>query len=392
MNALDILLLTCAAVYALSGYHQGFIVGLASTAGLLLGGFVGILIAPLVFNNASPGLTVSLAALLLVLVTAFTGQAVATFAGYQLRRRLTWRPARVLDALSGAALSGAAVLLIAWVLGVAVSGARVDGLNQEVRGSAVLREVNRVLPGGSDRLMSAFNSVVGAANVPRFLEPFAPERIHPVPAPGRGVLARAAVVRASRSVVKVLGSAPSCGRLLEGSGFVYSPGRVMTNAHVVAGVDSPVVRLADADYPARVVYYDPNVDVAVLLVPGLPTPALHFGAAASDGQLAAVLGYPENGPYDAEPARIRDEQTLRSPDIYGDGTVLRDTYSLYAHVRSGNSGGPVVSPRGRVLGVVFAASLTDGRAGYALTARQVAKAAAGGASSAGRVDTGGCAA
>jgi S1-C subfamily serine protease len=182
-----------------------------------------------------------------------------------------------------------------------------------------------------------------------------------------------------------------CGRSLEGTGFVYDTGRVMTNAHVVAGVDHPVVLLGGAQYRAVVVYYDPDVDVAVLSVPRLPAPALHFGMAAHTETSAAVLGFPRNGPYDVEPARVRDIQTLRSPNIYGDNNVERETYSLYARVRPGNSGGPVVNRRGRVIGVVFAASITDRRTGYALTANQVSAAAAQGDSSAVRADTGGCA-
>ncbi|MGH3448337.1 MAG: MarP family serine protease, partial [Nocardioidaceae bacterium] len=388
MNILDWVLLGCALLYGLSGYQQGFLVGSASVVGLVGGGFAGIKVAPKLLDGFDPGLSISVAALVVVLACAFGGQALGAFVGHELRERVRWRPARVLDALSGAALSALAMLLIAWVLGVAVSGARLSGVNKEVRDSAILGTVDNVMPGGSDRLLSAFNSIVDASGFPRYLEPFAPEHIKDVRTPRTGVLDRAGVVRAQRSVVKVLGSAPSCGRTLEGSGFVYANGRVMTNAHVVAGVDEPVVRLNDTDYQAEVVYYDPEVDVAVLQVPDLQAPTLSFGSAVDTGDPVAVLGYPENGPYDAEPGRVRDDQRLRSPDIYGDGTVYRDTYSLYSVVRQGNSGGPVVTPRGRVVGVVFAASVIDSDTGYALTARQVADAASSGASSSDRVDTG----
>ncbi|HEY7042071.1 MAG TPA: MarP family serine protease, partial [Nocardioidaceae bacterium] len=179
---------------------------------------------------------------------------------------------------------------------------------------------------------------------------------------------------------------------LEGTGFVYRPGRVMTNAHVVAGVDEPTVRIGETDYSGTVVSYDPAVDVAVIDVPDLPAPALDFASReARSGAPAAVLGFPENGPFDAQPARIRDRRTLRSPDIYGDDTVFRDTYSIRAVVRQGNSGGPLVDARGDVLGVIFAASVTDGDTAYALTARQVSEAALAGASASAGVDTGDCA-
>lgn len=391
MNLLDGLLVVCAIIYALSGYQQGFVVGLASTAGLLIGGLAGVKATPVLLDRFDQSLRVSFAALLIVLVAAFVGQGLGAFAGGRVRSGLKWRPVRVLDALSGSALSVTAMLLIAWVLGVAVSGVQVQALNKEVRTSVVLRTVDGVLPGGSDGVLAAFNSLVDSSRFPRYLEPFAPERIKDVPPPSRGIVGRRAVAAAQSSVVKVLGAAPACGRNLEGSGFVYESGRVMTNAHVVAGVDHPVVRLSDVDYPAQVVYYDPDVDVAILDVPDLGAPALPFGEPAESKDPAAVLGFPENGPYDVQPARVRDTQTLRSPDIYGDGTVYRDTYSIYALVRQGNSGGPLVDRRGDVVGVIFAASVTDSRTGYALTVAEVSQARTSAASSSHPVDTGDCA-
>ncbi len=391
MNALDWALLLFVVVYALSGYQQGFIVGSASTFGLLLGGFIGVQVTPMLLDGFDPGVSVSLAALLLVLAGAFLGQAGGAYTGSQLRSWITWRPARVVDAISGAALSVVAMLLIAWVLGVAISGAEMRGLNQEVRTSVVLSTVDSALPGGSDRVLSAFNSLVDSSLFPRYLEPFTPEHIKDVPPPSVGVALRPGVAAAESGVVKILGAADSCDRTLEGSGFVFGAGRVMTNAHVVAGVDNPDVRIGETDYPATVVYYDPDVDVAVLAVPDLPSSAssLNFDQTAKSGDSSAVLGFPENGPYDVQPARIRDEQTLRSPNIYGDDTVYRDTYSIRALVRQGNSGGPLVDVDGDVIGVIFAASVTDGDTGYALTADQVSDAATSGSVS--RVDTGDCA-
>lgn len=391
MNLLDILLVIAVIGYALTGYQQGFLVGSAATFGLLIGGFAGVRVTPLLLDGFDQGISVSVAALLIVLACAFLGQAGGSFVGSQLRARVTWRPARVVDALSGAALSVVAMLLIAWVLGVAASGAQLRQLNQQVRGSAILGAVDRVLPGDSDRVLAAFNSLVDSSRFPRYLEPFALERIKDVPAPTSAIAFKPGVESAAGSVVKVLGAADECQRTLEGSGFVYGESRVMTNAHVVAGVESPVVRLDDTDYPANVVYYDADVDVAVLSVPDLEAPALAFDGTAESKDLAAVLGYPENGPYDVQPARVREERTLRSPNIYGDATVYRDVYSLYTTVRPGNSGGPLVDAGGEVIGVVFAASVTDAQTGYALTADQVSEAATAGIAADDPVDTGDCA-
>ncbi|MBA3234000.1 MAG: MarP family serine protease [Propionibacteriales bacterium] len=390
MNALDIVLALAVVVYALSGYQQGFIVGLASTLGLLLGGFLGARITPLLLDAFDPGFEVSVAALLMVLAGALSGQGVGSYVGDQFRNRLTWQPAHVLDAIGGSALSAVAVLLIAWVLGVAVSGAEMRGLNNEVRTSVVLRGVDTVLPGGADRVLATYNTLVGSSHFPRYLEPFAPERIKDVPAPSDSMGSRPAVARAAASVVKIIGPT-LCGRTVEGSGFVYAPGRVMTNAHVVAGVTSPIVSLNGTDHPATVVYYDSEVDIAVLAVEGMSAPGLRFDNEARSGESVAVLGFPLNGPYDVQPGRVRDRQQLRSPDIYGSDTVVRDTYSIYSLVRQGNSGGPLLDRGGEVVGVIFAASVTDTHTGYALTADQVADAAGAGSTSNKRVSTGDCA-
>ena len=389
---LDVMLALAVVVYALSGYRQGFVVGSASTLGLLAGGFFGIQVTPLLLDGYSPSPAVTVAALVIVIALGLGGQAAGAFIGAQIRSRVMWQPARALDALGGAALSVVAMLLIAWVLGVAVSGARLTGLNKEVRASVILGAVDSTLPGGADRLLETFSALVDSAAFPRYLEPFAaPERIQSVEPPSAGIAQRRQVVAAADSVVKVLGSATDCDRTVEGSGFVYAPGRVMTNAHVVAGVSEPVVQVGDDDLAAEVVYYDPDVDVAVLSVPELQAPALQFDDQAESGDNVAVLGYPENGPYDVQPARVRDEQLLRSPNIYGEDTVMRDTYSIFGLVRQGNSGGPLVNRRGVVIGVIFAASVTDADTGYALTSGQVERAADAGDSLLDPVGTGSCA-
>jgi S1-C subfamily serine protease len=254
----------------------------------------------------------------------------------------------------------------------------------------VLAKVDRVMPNKADEALRAFNEVVGSSFFPRYLEPFAPERIIEVGPPSDAV-ARDPQVRAAReSVLKIRGE-NQCGRGVEGTGFVYSPGRVMTNAHVVAGVDDPTLLVGDQEVPATVVHYDPNLDVAVLSVPGLDRPFLRFDKTGGARDDAAVLGYPNDGPYNVQSARIRGEQRLRSPDIYGSGTVVREVFSLRSLVRPGNSGGPLVSTDGDVYGVIFAASVSDRDTGYALTAEQVAQSAAQGLTNDAEVDTGDCA-
>lgn len=391
LNLLDWLLVVLVLAYALSGYWQGFVTGAFATVGLLLGGFLGIWIAPLVLGGAAPSLGVSLGALFIVILGASLGQAVLQYAGARVRERITWQPVRAVDAVGGAALSAVAVLLVAWALGYAVSGTRIGPVTEQVRSSWVLGKVNATLPASAPQVLQAFNQVVGTGFFPRYLEPFSPERIVEV-APGPKRLKDDPQVTATEGSVLKIRGANDCGRGVEGSGFVFAPDRVMTNAHVVAGVDDPEVEIDGGTELARVVVYDPDLDIAVLSVETGDAPILQFDESVGPEDAVAIVGYPQDGPFDIEPGRIRDNPTLRSPDIYGSGTVLRDVFSLRGLVRPGNSGGPIVTPAGDVAGVVFAASVEDSDTGYALTAEQVAESADAGERRDTEVDTGDCAA
>ncbi len=390
MNALDIFLLLLLLAYAVSGYWQGFITGAFATGGLLAGGFFGIWLAPRLLGDAAPSVWVSLGALFVVLLSASFGQAFMQFVGSRLRAKITWQPARALDAVGGAALSVVAVLVVAWALGVAVSGSPLKWVSQEVSNSEVLRRVDRVMPPRARQALHSFNDVVGASFFPRYLEPFAPETIVDVGPPPAKISKDPEVRAAAQSVVKIHGE-NSCGGGVEGSGFFYSDNRVMTNAHVVAGVSTPRLVTESGEVDTTVVYYNPDIDVAVLRVDGLALPHLSFDRDAEAGDPGAVLGFPGDGPYDVRGARIRAQQRLRSEDIYGEGTVVREVYSVRSTIRPGNSGGPLVSPDGEVLGVVFAASVKDPSTGYVLTADQVGEAAAQGLNSSNPVSSGRCA-
>jgi S1-C subfamily serine protease len=390
VNVLDWLLVVLVLAYALSGYWQGFVTGAFATTGLVLGGLLGVWLAPIVLGDANPSLFVSLGALFIVILAASLGQAVLQFSGARVRDRITWQPVRALDAVGGAALSAVAVLLVSWALGVAVAGAGLGGVSPMVRNSAVLAWVDHRLPDSADGVLNAFNNVVGTTFFPRYLEPFAPERIVEVGPGPRRLLTDPDVQDAAPAVLKVRGE-NDCGRGVEGTGFVYSPGRLMTNAHVVAGVDSPEVTVNGSSVQAEVVYYNPDLDVAVLELDTAGVPSLEFDREAEQEDGVAILGYPQDGPFNVQPGRIRAEQRLRSPNIYGDGTVIREVFSLRGLVRPGNSGGPIVSSAGEVVGVVFAASVTDRDTGYAITADQVARSATIGISNDSPVSTGECA-
>ncbi|WP_129307739.1 MarP family serine protease [Streptomyces sp. L2] len=378
MNALDILLLVAAVWFAVVGYRQGFVVGILSVIGFLGGGLVAVYTLPVIWDavtdNAQVGTTAAVVAVIIVIVCASIGQALTTHLGNKLRRYITWTPARALDATGGALVNVVAMLLVAWLIGSALAGTTLPTLGKEVRGSKVLLGVSRALPAQADTWFADFSSVLAQNGFPQVFSPFSDEPITDVRPPDPALAASPVAARAQRSIVKVTGTAQSCGKVLEGTGFVFADRRVMTNAHVVGGVDAPTVQIGGVGrrYDAKVVLYDWKRDIAVLDVPDLRATALRLSdqdAASGDG--AIVAGFPENGSYDVRAARVRGRITANGPDIYHRGTVRRDVYSLYTTVRQGNSGGPLLTPEGRVYGVVFAKSLDDADTGYALTADEI---------------------
>ena len=388
MNSLDVVIVVVALAFAVSGVVQGFVANLAATIGLFVCGLLAVLVVPRIVSPDEPSLASSLIALGLVVLAAAGGQIAGTVVGIDLRRTIRSRPGRALDALGGGALSVVSVLVVSWALGYAVSGTSVPYLAQASRSSSIMGTVDDVMPPTASNVLRSFSSVIDANLFPRYLDPFDSEDIVRIGPPDPATLQLPGVQAAAGSVVKILGDT-DCGRGVEGSGFVYAAERVMTNAHVVAGVDRPSVVTQDGRRSATVVLFDPALDVAVLAV-DLDLPALEFDENGEDGQDAAVLGFPGNGPFDAQSARIREEIRLKSPDIYDQGQHLRQSYSIRGLVRSGNSGGPLVSTEGKVLGLIFAASVTDDSTGYALTAAQVADSAQAGVQSSSAVDTGEC--
>ncbi|MBQ0827371.1 MarP family serine protease [Streptomyces tagetis] len=378
MNVLDILLLLAAVWFAVVGYRQGFVVGILSVTGFLGGGLVAVYLLPVLWDaltdNAEVSTVAAVVAVVVVIVCASVGQALTTHLGNKLRRYITWSPARALDATGGALVNVVAMLLVAWLIGSALAGTTLPTLGKEVRSSKVLLGVSRALPAQADTWFADFSSILAQNGFPQVFSPFSNEPITSVQPPDPALANSAVATRAQRSIVKVMGTAPGCGKVLEGTGFVFADRRVMTNAHVVGGVDEPTVQIGGEGrkYDATVVLYDWRRDIAVLDVPEMKAPVLRFADQdASSGTSAIVAGFPENGAYDVRAARVRGRITANGPDIYRRDTVRRDVYSLYATVRQGNSGGPLLTPQGEVYGVVFAKSLDDPDTGYALTVDEI---------------------
>ncbi len=392
MSLVDLALIALALVFAFTGFRQGLLVSATSFLGFLGGAVLGAqLSGPVADRLDSTPVTRVFAALVVVLGGALLGQLVAGAVGRAVRRRVTWEPAEVLDSVAGAVLSAVAVLLVAWMVASPLASAPFPQLAGQVRQSALVQAVDRAVPDGVRAVYDSLRQAIDRRGLPDVLDPLTPTRAREVDAPDQGIAASPVIARVAGSVVKIHGIAPSCSRQIDGSGFVYAPGRVMTNAHVLAGVTEPVVEAEGGEYEATAVFVDEEVDVAVLAVPGLPQVPLTFSGAVSDtGDDAIIMGYPGGGPLFVGAARVRDQGPISGPDFRDSGTVQRDVYALRGEVRAGNSGGPLFDPTGQVIGVVFASAIDDPATGYALTAQQVAPAARAGAAATVAADTGPC--
>jgi S1-C subfamily serine protease len=393
-HILDLILLALVVLFAVSGYRQGFIVGLLSFAGFVGGGICGALIAPPIARAVVEGPSQqALLAIVIAFLTATLGQLLASSLGAVLRNRVTGSNARAVDAAGGAVVSVVSLLLVAWFIGSAVRNSPFSALRTQVANSQVLHGVDDVMPDAVDGWFASFRGFVAKTEFPQVFGGLGGESLVDVPPPDPNVESTPELRAARRSIVKIVGTAPSCQRKIEGTGFVYAPERVMTNAHVVAGVrGGPTVYvMGGASYSARVVVYDSRRDIAILRVPGLAQKPLAFNPSAKTRDSAVVAGFPKGHPgYVAVAARIRTRQWAKGPDIYHAGQVKREIYAIRGIVEPGNSGGPLLAPDGTVYGVIFAAALDDKETGYALTASEVAPDARAGLNSVTPVSTQAC--
>jgi S1-C subfamily serine protease len=392
---LDLILIVLAGAFAVAGYRQGFIIGILSFAGFVGGVAIGAIFAPRISRSVASSLNVqAFLAIVVVFAAAVAGMLLASGLGVALRSRLRWRPATVLDSIGGAAVNVAAVLLVAWLIGSFVAYAPFPLIARQVNNSAVLKGVESLVPSAALSLpeFSPLRSLLTSGPYAQVFGALGAESPLNVPPPSSSVLRPRILALARLSVVKVEGIAPGCSRQIEGSGFVIARGRVLTNAHVVAGVTQrlEVFTSGGTGFPAQVTLYDPRRDVAVLDVPGLDLPPLAFAGPARLGAEAIVVGYPLNRRFTAVAARIGQVEAARGPDIYQTAQVTRQIYPVRAVVQPGNSGGPLLAPDGKVYGVVFAAAVSVPDTGYALTAAEVARDAHRGEQSSARVSTRGC--
>ena len=368
---LDIALALILVAYGISGYRNGLVASVFSLLGFFAGAVIAIWALPVMLADldavANDSRLRVLVLIVGVVVIGWVGQVLGSLLGAQVRRRMGQPGVRQVDSVLGAAVVVVAASLIIWFLGGSLRTAGNPSVARSISESRVLRAVNSVVPEDAGQIFAGFRGFLSSQGFPQVFGDLVPEPITPVEAPDPRIGDSGVITRAASSVVKVTTASESCGRGQEGTGWVLSPNRIVTNAHVVAGADRLQVTSREQTVAGRVVLFDPDRDLAVISTEGLDAPALELGSDLPRGAAAAVPGFPLDGPYTVVAARVRQVLDARGRDIYGDDPVVREIYSLYTRVQPGNSGGPLLDANGRVAGVIFAKSLDDDNTGYALT-------------------------
>lgn len=373
MNWVDLFVVVMLIAAGMSGYRQGLITAALTMAGVIGGALVGIRVAPrLAAAVDSAGAKVAIGVLLLIAGVAL-GQLIGRSLGSMIVRRLRWRPVQAVDRGLGIVGQMVAALIVTWMVALPLAAIPAPWLSSQIRSSAVLAGIDVAMPESADGLSRELRGMFLGADFPEILSPLMAAPDTPTAPPDAALAGLPAIAAAQPSVVKIYADAPQCAARMTGSGFVAATEVVVTNAHVVAGADRVEVETAGQRLRADVVVYEPDVDIAVLRVAGLAAPPLPLSTdrlAAGDG--AVAVGYPLGGPFTVAPMRVRATMALRGPNIYGSAPVVRQVYTLRGSIRPGNSGGPLMTPDGQVVGVVFGAAVDNPDVGFALTMEQAA--------------------
>ena len=368
---LDLALLLVILISALRGWRNGLVVGALGLLGMLLGVYAALWGVPLIIAEfesfPQDGPVRSLALIFGVMIAASLGRALLGGLGRQMLGGRREGGVRSLDGLLGFIAAAAVSALLVGILGAAVKPVVPTPWAMVMNESRVLATIERVLPGQSQRWAARLTDALDASGLPGAFSGLVPEPVIPAEAPNSSDANSAEVQAAAASIVKV--GADACAQRLSGSGWVVAPQRIVTNAHVIAGSSQVSVQVEGSGpaLEARVVAFDPDLDLAILDVPNLAAPSLQRAEDLPSEAPAVVAGFPLGGPYRAEAARNRGEIQALGEDIYGGKGINREVYSLYATARPGNSGGPLLTTDGRVAGTIFARSLVDTKTAYALT-------------------------
>jgi len=373
LTILDLALILTLLSYLIYGLRNGFLVTLGGIAGFAAGAVAAFFAVPIVSDLVGdPGwrLTAIIAATVALMML---GHGLGTMIGRRIRSVVKPSPLRFVDRVVGGGVNVAVSALVMSMLAFSVSALGVPMVSQQLADSKVISFIDGVTPTPLKASLAQLRSAVIGDGIPTLFEGIGGQ---PVPVPDAST-DTPALNRASASVLKIAGTAYQCGQNQTGTGFVVAAGRVVTNAHVVAGVPEPVVEVPGGGaLPGRVVYFDSQHDLAVLAVDGLRSAPLQLSSNLPAGSPAAFAGYPHGGPFQSKPAAIRDIATVLVPDIYGNNAAPEDVYRLAGDVQPGNSGGPLLTTDGQVAGVVFAKSTSENSLGFAITMNDLGPVAA----------------
>lgn len=365
LTVLDIVLILALLSYLVYGLRNGFLVTVGGLVGFAAGAVAAFFAVPLVsgFVEDSGWRLTAIIASAVVLMAL--GHGLGTMVGRQLRGVVRIRPLRAVDRLVGGALNLVVSALVMSMLAFSISSLGVPVISQQLAESKVIRFIDGLTPTPVKATMAELRSTVIGNGIPTLIEGLDQGQRVQVPNTSTNT---PALNKAAQSVLRIAGTAYECGQNQTGTGFVVSEDRVVTNAHVVAGVSQPVVEMPDGGaMPGRVVYFDTRHDLAVLAVDNLPSQPLPLSSDLPGGSQAAFAGYPHGGPFQSKPATVQDIATVLVPDIYGNSPAPEDIYRLAGDVQPGNSGGPLLTTEGQVAGVIFAKATSDAEVGFAIT-------------------------
>ncbi len=367
----DILIAVFIIVALYRGRELGFVRQLCSTLGFFGGLFLGALLEPFTIRLVHTSVTRGIVTILTTLGCAILLLIAGEYIGIRLKHKVLLKRINIYDVALGSLLSVISLLFSVWLISAVISSLPYNNLQTEIHGSRIVRELDRLLP-GAPTVIAQLGNLIDPNGFPQVFIGNEPAPKGNVNLPSLGIL-RDAVEKDRNSVVKVAGQ--GCGGIVEGSGFVVGSDLVATNAHVIAGIRGPYVQDANGTHNATAIWFDPNLDFAVLRVPNLSGQSLIIGSdKVANGTPAVVLGYPGGGGFSAKAAAVLDQITASGRNIYGRGNTTRDVYEVQADIIPGNSGGPLVAKDGTVIGVIFAESTSYEHVGYALTTGQVSSA------------------
>ena len=377
MNFIDLIVIASFIVFAISGWRQGFVSALFVFIGFFAGGVAGAMFGTFIAEQLGFVGTGALVLIALVVVAgAVLGQVVASYFGRAIRSRIQIEPFRLLDNAAGLALNALVILVITWFVAVTASGMPTSPVGQAVNNSRVMKTLETVAPAPAQGIYNGFTSWLSDSGIPSIFDGFGMLLPGAVEPPSPAIVSNTAIQASLNSVVRVSGEAPECSTGLTGSGFVYAQGRVVTNAHVVAGVTTPHIHVpGHAGFlTSKVVYLDPKVDVAILAVEGLYANPLKTTENVERNDNVVIAGYPGGGDMTATAARVRgviNNRATNERDVYGGSPVVRSIVVLDGTVHPGNSGGPIIDAKGRVGGLVFAQADDNTDTAFALSIKEI---------------------